>query len=107
MAKQGEGWQPRGGWAPWLVAGVVFALLLIVVSQSGEAEEVPEDYVFSYRISYSQCEHDPEQLFREAGTRDHLRASEWLGEGAQAGQHRFGTVEGCLDALAERPSQFP
>jgi hypothetical protein len=59
-----------------------------------------------YQISYGLCAHDPEDLYRDAGTRDKEKAARWLSMTMVEGPHREGSYHGCLDALQGAPKRF-
>lgn len=57
----------------------------------------------NFDVAYDICSHDPEGLFKQAGTRDRHRAAEWLSQGMREGPHRSASYRGCFAALTGQP----
>lgn len=66
----------------------------------------PEYLPDHYKIGYSVCGSDPEETFRQAGTRNPEEAAEWFIEGSTGTVARRSQYQGCLDALEGQPSRF-
>jgi hypothetical protein len=63
-------------------------------------------YSINYKSSYTVCFRDPDETYRQAGTRDPEEAAVWLSEGTRAGEAYEGSYQGCLDALNGKPNRF-
>ena len=81
------------------LCGVAFATLGCTGADSSpsEAQERPSG---PYRLGYRQCASDPEQLYRQDGTRDSSAIAE-RHFGELPSPAREDAMQGCRDALAE------
>lgn len=63
-------------------------------------------YSINYKSSYAVCSDDPQETYRQAGTKDPAEAAAWLSEGVQQGEAYEGSYDGCLDGLTDKPNRF-
>lgn len=120
-AREEEGDRNRAAWAEWLgkdpeefekeqeewERGQKEALERKAKTRPMILEKAPafDLYAHNYRVSHMICASDAEDIYREAGTRNQYKAAEWLSEGTKEGPAKWGSHQGCVDALMGMKAQ--